>query len=165
MKKTLLILCCLYVVFTLQAVDRGLSNFYFSHITGENGLSQSNVKAIIQDSYGFMWFGTKNGLNRFDGTSIVQMNCDDYVAGTGNHNISALFEDKERQLWVGTDRGVYRYNPALDIFTAMNMETEEGVNMNNWVSNIVADSIGNIWIVIPDQGVFRYKDENFIFMK
>ena len=147
MKKTLLILCCLYVVFTLQAVDKGLSNFYFSHITGENGLSQSNVKAIIQDSYGFMWFGTKNGLNRFDGTSIVQMNCDDYVAGTGNHNISALFEDKERQLWVGTDRGVYRYNPALDIFTAMNMETEEGVNMNNWVSNIVADSIGNIWIV------------------
>lgn len=83
MKKTLLILCCLYVVFTLQAVDRGLSNFYFSHITGENGLSQSNVKAIIQDSYGFMWFGTKNGLNRFDGTSIVQMNCDDYVAGYG----------------------------------------------------------------------------------
>ena len=79
MKKTLLILCCLYVVFTLQAVDKGLSNFYFSHITGENGLSQSNVKAIIQDSYGFMWFGTKNGLNRFDGTSIVQMNCDDYV--------------------------------------------------------------------------------------
>ena len=91
MKKTLLILCCLYVVFTLQAVDKGLSNFYFSHITGEYGLSQSNVKAIIQDSYGFMWFGTKNGLNRFDGTSIVQMNCDDYVAGTGNHNISALF--------------------------------------------------------------------------
>lgn len=94
MKKTLLILCCLYVVFTLQAVDKGLSNFYFSHITGENGLSQSNVKAIIQDSYGFMWFGTKNGLNRFDGTSIVQMNCDDYVVGTGNHNISALFEWK-----------------------------------------------------------------------
>ena len=45
----------------------------------------------------------------------------------------------------------------------MNMETEEGVNMNNWVSNIVADSIGNIWIVIPDQGVFRYKDEKLYF--
>lgn len=43
------------------------------------------------------------------------------------------------------------------------METEEGVNMNNWVSNIVADSIGNIWIVIPDQGVFRYKDEKLYF--
>lgn len=83
----------------------------------------------------------------------------------GNHNISALFEDKERQLWVGTDRGVYRYNPALDIFTAMNMETEEGVNMNNWVSNIVADSIGNIWIVIPDQEFFAIRMRSFIFMK
>lgn len=163
MKKTLLILYCLCIALTLQAVDRELSNFYFSHITGENGLSQSNVKVIIQDSYGFMWFGTKNGLNRFDGTSIVQINCNDYLAGTGNNNISALFEDKERQLWVGTDRGVYRYNPALDLFTAMNMETEEGLSMNNWVSDIVVDSVDNIWIVIPDQGVFRYKDDKLYF--
>lgn len=159
MKKTLLTLCCLCTFFLSQATERGLSNYYFSHISGENGLSQSNVKAIIQDSYGFMWFGTKNGLNRFDGTSIVQMNCDDPVAGTGNHNISALFEDKERKLWVGTDRGVYRYDPTSDIFKFMNLKTKEGVDMNNWVSNIVADSIGNIWIVIPDQGVFRYKDD------
>ena len=65
MKKTLLILCCLYVVFTLQAVDKGIIQFYFLHITGENGLSQSNVKAIIQDSYGFMWFGTKKWFEPF----------------------------------------------------------------------------------------------------
>ncbi|MCC8172058.1 MAG: response regulator [Parabacteroides sp.] len=165
MKKTILILGCLYLVFAWQvrAAGKGLSNYYFSHISGENGLSQSNVKAIVQDSYGFMWFGTKNGLNRFDGTSIVQMNCDDYAAGTGNHNISALFEDKERQLWVGTDRGVYRYDPASDLFKAMNLKTEAGVDMNNWVSNIVADSVGNTWIVIPDQGVFRYRDEKHDF--
>lgn len=50
------------------------SSYYFTHINGDNGLSSSNVKAIIQDSYGFMWFGTKNGLNRFDGTSILRMN-------------------------------------------------------------------------------------------
>lgn len=159
MKKTLLILYFLCITFMLSATERRLSNYYFSHISGENGLSESNVKAILQDSYGFMWFGTKNGLNRFDGSSIAQMNCDDYVAGTGNHNISALFEDRDRQLWVGTDRGVYRYDPASDIFTVMNRKTEEGVDMNNWVSNITADSVGNIWIVIPDQGVFRYQDE------
>lgn len=158
MRNILIILFLLICMPRLQAADRGTSNYYFSHISGENGLSQSNVKSIIQDSYGFMWFGTKNGLNRFDGTSIVQMNCDDFVTGTGNHNISALFEDKNRQLWVGTDRGVYLYNPELDIFTAMNQKTETGVDMNNWVANIVEDSIGNIWVVVPDQGVFRYKD-------
>ena len=164
MKSLLTILFLLAGLLKLQASsDRGISNYYFSHISGENGLSQSNVKSIIQDSYGFMWFGTKNGLNRFDGTSIVQMDCDDFVAGTGNHNISALFEDKERQLWVGTDRGVYRYNPALDVFTVVDLKTADGINMNNWVANIVADSVGNIWVVIPDQGVFRYKDQKLYF--
>lgn len=110
-----------------------------------------------------MWFGIKNGLNCFDGIFIVQMNCDDYVVGIGNYNIFVLFEDKECQLWVGMDRGVYCYNFVLDIFMVMNMEIEEGVNMNNWVFNIVVDFIGNIWIVIFDQGVFCYKDEKFYF--
>ena len=168
MKKLVLflLLLLLYSLCSIAAdgmENRGWSNYYFSHISVENGLSQSNVKAIVQDSYGFLWFGTKNGLNRFDGTSIVQKDCDDYAAGTGNHNISALFEDKDRILWVGTDRGVYRYNPDSDIFTAVNLKTSEGVDMNNWVSNIVADSVGNIWVVIPDQGVFRYKNKRLYF--
>lgn len=164
MKKYILIICALLCVrLSLLGVERGSSHYYFTRISGENGLSQSNVKAIIQDSYGFMWFGTKNGLNRFDGTSIVQKDCDDFVAGRGNHNISALFEDKDRQLWVGTDRGVYRYDHTSDIFTAMTMRTDEGVDMNNWVANIVADTMGNIWIVIPDQGVFRYREGKIQF--
>lgn len=163
MKKILSVLLCLWTIGLLHATERGLSNYYFSHISGENGLSQSNVKAIIQDNYGFMWFGTKNGLNRFDGTSIVQMNCYDYKSGVGNNNISALFEDKKHQLWVGTDRGVYRYNPALDAFSFINVKTKAGTDMNNWVSNIVSDLTGNIWIVIPDQGVFRYSEDKLYF--
>ena len=64
-----------------------------------------------------MWFGTKNGLNRYDGTSIQTINCDDYIAGKGDHNISALFEDENKKLWVGTDRGVYIYDPVYDLFS------------------------------------------------
>lgn len=163
MNRLTLILYLFFFTCISFAANIRPSNYYFSHITGENGLSQSNVKTILQDSYGFMWFGTKNGLNRYDGTSIVQKDCDDLVAGRGNHNVSALFEDKDRQIWVGTDRGVYRYNPALDTFTVMALKTESGVDMNNWVSDIVADSVGGIWVVIPDQGVFRYKDDTLYF--
>lgn len=161
MKKTLLTL--LLVLLHLSAIPNNYSSYSFLHITGDNGLSQSHVKAILKDSYGFMWFGTKNGLNRYDGTSILQLDCDDYVAKKGNHNISALFEDKDKKLWVGTDRGVYLYDMMLDTFTVLDDKAESGASLDNWVSNIVADSVGNIWVVIPDQGVFRYANKKLYF--
>lgn len=163
MKRTILLLFCLIAVQLSYAVIRESSNFYFSKLSVKDGLSESNVKTIIQDSYGFMWFGTKNGLNRYDGTSIQTMNCDDYIAGKGNHNIAALFEDTNRKLWVGTDRGVYIYDPVLDIFTFVDMATKDGKTMDNWVADIVSDHSGNIWILIPDQGVFRYKGGNLYY--
>lgn len=153
--KPLLLLIAL-IVGNLSLSAQG--NYSFTHINGENGLSASNVKVILQDSYGFVWFGTKNGLNRYDGTSILQLNCDDLKAGKGNHNIGALYEDKERNLWVGTDRGIYIYNPANDVFTFVDNRSADGVAPENWVQEIVGDEQGNIWVLIPDQGVFRFKN-------
>ena len=158
MKRPILILSvvCSLILSTTFVRAQAYSQFYFTHINGENGLSASNVKVILQDSYGFMWFGTKNGLNRYDGTSILQFNCDDLKAGIGNHNISALYEDKERRLWVGTDRGIYIYDPTMDIFTRLKPESPDKVTPGNWVAEILADSVGNVWVLIPDQGLFRF---------
>lgn len=163
MRNTLYILLALVTLFLQKVSGEENSSYYFTHINGDNGLSSSNVKAIIQDSYGFMWFGTKNGLNRFDGTSILRMNCEDHQLKKGNNNISALYEDANRTLWVGTDRGVYLYHPASDVFTHINQKTKEGKTMDNWVSAIVGDTQGNIWVIIPDQGIFRYKDNELYF--
>ena len=77
--------------------------YNFIHINGVNGLSNSHVKSIIQDSYGFIWLGTRNGLNRYDGVSMQVYPCFDEASGRGNQVISALYEDDRRQLWVGTD--------------------------------------------------------------
>ena len=139
-----------------HALAQDMQNYSFVHINNENGLSQSNVKAIIQDSYGFMWFGTKNGLNRYDGKSVVQFNCNDYTLNRSNHNISALFEENERTLWVGTDEGVYRYDPITDVFSFFDLKTAQGEMITTWVSQFERDKNGNIWIVIPSQGIFRY---------
>lgn len=164
MRKSILYLLLMIICLSeLYAANRKSFNYYFSHISSADGLSESQVKVILQDSYGFMWFGTKNGLNRYDGTSIQTINCDDYIAGTGNHNISALFEDENRKLWVGTDRGVYIYDPVYDLFTFIDQKTENGEQMGNWVAKITSDHSGNIWILIPDQGVFRYKDEKLYY--
>lgn len=160
--QLLLVLLSLSVI-PVCGYAKGRSGFYFNHISGEHGLSASNVKVILQDSYGFMWFGTKNGLNRYDGTSILQLNCDDLTTGVGNHNISALYEDKERNLWVGTDRGIYLYQPTKDLFTQFNPQSAEGISPDNWVAEILADSAGNVWALIPDQGLFRFKDEKVSF--
>lgn len=159
-KKHLLRFTILYslLFFANHILSQEHSDFYFTHVNGENGLSESNVKTILQDSYGFIWFGTKNGLNRYDGTSILQFDCDDLKSGTGNHNISALYEDKERNLWVGTDRGVYIYNPMVDVFTHFTLASPDGITLDNWVAEILSDSSDNIWILIPDQGIFRFRE-------
>ena len=110
MRKSILYLLLMIICLSeLYAANRKSFNYYFSHISSADGLSESQVKVILQDSYGFMWFGTKNGLNRYDGTSIQTINCDDYIAGKGDHNISALFEDENRKLWVG------RVLPSLSV--------------------------------------------------
>lgn len=84
--------------------------YFFAHIDNKIGLSENCVKSIIQDYWGFMWFGTKNGLNRYDGNSIKRYDVDDNILNMGNHNISALYEDKEHRLWCGTDKGVFIFD-------------------------------------------------------
>ena len=130
--------------------------YYFRHINHDNGLSQCDVKAIIQDSYGFMWFGTRNKLNRYDGIRMKVMDVIDYKTGHSNNNISSLYEDKERHLWVGTDKGVFIYDPMQESFSFLGQKTAKGVTMTDWVAQIEEDQQGNIWISVPNQGLFCY---------
>src|SRR5512145_3228661 len=76
-------------------------------ITRDNGLSNSSVSCIIKDKLGFLWFGTWNGLNRYDGydVTVFQSNAKD-SGSLSNSNINALFEDKEGLLWIATDNGL-----------------------------------------------------------
>ncbi|KAA6301234.1 MAG: Sensor histidine kinase TmoS [Candidatus Ordinivivax streblomastigis] len=143
-------------VFLLSAIDRNPANYAFSKINGETGLSQNGVKAIIQDKDGFIWFGTSNKLNRFDGISMKTFNCKDAVLNRGNNNISALYEDKQQILWIGTESGVFRLDPLKEKFSFFNAKTEKGIAISGWVEDIKSDANGNIWIVSPNQGLFRY---------
>lgn len=79
---------------------------HFDHISLEDGLSQSTINTILQDSQGFMWFGTTDGLNRFDGYEFTVYKHDSADETTLSHNhILVLFEDSQGNLWVGTDGG------------------------------------------------------------
>lgn len=135
----------------------GGGNYSFKHIDNSLGLSSSNVKCIVEDSYGFVWLGTKNGLHRYDGIDMRRLNCFDYEAKQGNNNIAALYEDEHRRLWVGTDRGVYIYDPRSDRFGFVGVkDAKTGIYADNWVQAIDGDGKGNVWVLLPDLGVFRY---------
>lgn len=134
-----------------------MGNYSFKRIDNSLGLSSSNVKCITEDSYGFIWLGTKNGLHRYDGFDIRRLNCYDYKKKQGNNNIAALYEDEHKMLWVGTDRGVYIYNPRTDTFSFLDLKDKRnGIHPNNWVQTIDGDGKGNVWVLLPDLGVFHY---------
>ena len=89
------------LVLTAVAAAAAPIRFSISKIDNSDGLSSNNVKAIHRDRFGFMWFGTKNGLNRYDGLSVRRFNCYDPTTRRGNNNISSIFERND-SLWVGT---------------------------------------------------------------
>src|SRR5689334_14782324 len=76
----------------------------FTHLTSDDGLAQNTVEAILQDRQGFMWFGTVDGLSRYDGYRFItyRNNPDDTNSLSQNH-IRDLFEDKDGMIWIGTE--------------------------------------------------------------
>lgn len=136
-------------------------NYSFKRIDNTFGLSSSNVKCVAEDSYGFIWLGTKNGLHRYDGLDMRRLNCFDYKKKQGNNNIAALYEDERKMMWVGTDRGVYLYNPKTDTFSFLDRkDRRNGKYPDNWVQTIDGDGKGNVWVLLPDLGVFHYHGQS-----
>lgn len=118
-----------------------VSDFYFKRLSNSNGLSQNWVRCIYQDDIGFMWFGTADGLNRYDGNEFrvyrpKTINSTDI----GDINVSSILKKSDNELWVATDLGVYIYNyneDKLELFTAIKPQT---------VLSIIEDANKQIWI-------------------
>lgn len=150
----------IFLIIYFSFLEIQASNYYFSKIDGNSGLSHNNVKSIFQDSYGFMWFGTRNRLNRYDGVSLKTFECYDYDTKKGNNNIGVIFESTDKKLWLGTDKGVFIFDPITEKFTSFNIKTIHNTEIYEWVADIQQDQNNNIWIVVPNQGVFRYDITN-----
>lgn len=115
--------------------------YYFKHFQVEEGLSNNTVLASIQDNDGFMWFGTKDGLNRFDGYRFkTYRNSGDPIHSLGSNYIQSLHEHNGT-IWVGTDKGLYHYDKKQDRFTILNEA------INDRINDINHDRKGNIWFI------------------
>lgn len=116
--------------------------YYFRHYQVENGLSNNTVFCTAQDENGFMWFGTKDGLNRFDGYQFKTYRHDAEQPGSlGNDLVYDLHKDAENRLWVGTNNGVYQYIPQTEQFARI--KGTENLRIND----LNSDKEGNLWII------------------
>lgn len=152
MKLLRLLICILLLLFVTVAVN---ADYLFKHIGVQQGLSQSTVYTILQDRTGFMWFGTKAGLNRFDGTTIKVYHRQNDAHSLGSEVINVLFEDKRGHIWVGTDEGVYIYTPETDAFARFSVSTAGGVKIKNNVT-LICGRANKVYIAANEQGLFCY---------
>jgi len=127
------------------------SSFYFKTLGVEDGLSQNMIYAILQDRQGFMWFGTQDGLNRYDGNSFRVYKKDLFSEySLKSDAIFSLAEGNDSLLWIGTDNGVAIYDPVLEKFTQLDFGEEGRMGI---VRSIVKDRKGNMWMSLSDEGI------------
>lgn len=147
--KTMLILAIL--LFLGNSVRA--QSYYFTHYQVEKGLSHNSVISILQDKEGFLWFGTKDGLNRFDGyTFKVYRHDPDDSSSIGSNFIQTLYE-YNGEMWVGTNKGLYKYDATNENFALLN------VTRNNNISNINKDRQGNLWFIAGD-ALYKYNESS-----
>ncbi|MDM8515678.1 two-component regulator propeller domain-containing protein [Desulfobacterales bacterium HSG16] len=152
-------LCSLFIFLSfalnLYAEHDGLK---FERISLSEGLSQSTVFGITQDNRGFMWFGTRNGLNRYDGYqfTIFEKNLSDSNS-LSNNFVWSLIKDRKGYIWIGTHGGgLDRFDPETEKFTHFkNDPANQNSLSHDTVVNVMEDSAGRIWICTDGGGLNR----------
>ncbi len=166
------IACALLLVAMLlsqawQPVQAQSASLRFDMLTVEDGLSQSTVRAIFQDAQGFMWFGTEDGLNKYDGYTftIYNHNPEDLTSLSDN-TITAIYQDSLGSLWIGTASGLDRFEPETETFAHYLFHPNQpGSLRGTSVTAIVEDEQGSLWISTADGGLNRYQPQTNDFAR
>ncbi len=134
----------------------------FDHLTINNGLSDGRVDCILQDSYGFLWFGTQDGLNRFDGYNFAVYGHDIFDSTSISSDwIRCIMQDDEGQLWIGTEGGgLNRFNYETESFDQWLQDNDDPTSLNdNFVRALLIDHNGIFWVGTRSGLVIFNKDK------
>ena len=144
---------CAIVSLIMVAVGPGAvaqqESVFFERLSLEQGLSQSIVECIIQDARGFMWFGTQDGLNRYDGYQFTVLRQDPQDPNSLSHNnILSLCEDQTGLIWVGTfNAGLNSYDARTGRFTRFRGNQDDSSTLSNdYIRVIYVDSTNSVWV-------------------
>jgi signal transduction histidine kinase/ligand-binding sensor domain-containing protein/CheY-like chemotaxis protein/HPt (histidine-containing phosphotransfer) domain-containing protein len=147
-------LCLAWASAALAAADT--PPLVLEHLTASDGLPQGTVDSTLQDSQGFVWLGTEDGLVRYDGHELVRY-AYSHTAGGGlpGNFINQIVEDAHHDLWIAIkDAGLARWNRATDNFTVYRHDTANAASLaSDAVHSILVDARGRIWVGTSDAGI------------
>ena len=128
--------------------------FEFSHIREQDGLSFRVVNCLLHDRDGFLWVGTNNGLNRYDGSHFIQFRQQrNDINSLLNNQLYALGEDKKGRIWMGCENGVSYYDKTAGRFRHITHVNNQPLGI---CKNICCDRAGDVWFTSRNRGLFRY---------
>ncbi len=152
----------LLVFIAWSGIAHSQSTFKFKHLNTIDGLSHPSVTCILKDQYGFMWFGTRDGLNRYNSYEFFQYryNSED-SASISNNTISCLFEDHQGIIWIGTEGGgLNSYDPIKDRFQRFMYDPDQVNSIpHNSIGSITEDRNGDLFVGTQGGGLSRYDRE------
>jgi ligand-binding sensor domain-containing protein/serine phosphatase RsbU (regulator of sigma subunit) len=164
MKKYILIV--LLLIF--HKVSAQKPTIRFNRLLPGDGLSHSLVSSVIQDRNGFMWFGTMDGLNKYDGYSFTTYKSDPFNSNSLSHNnILDMIFDREGNLWIGSWGGFTMYDTQKEVFVQYKKNSQDPDAIpNDLISSVLEDHLGNIWLGSADGLIlFDRKNKKFTSYK
>ncbi|MEN7551026.1 two-component regulator propeller domain-containing protein [Rapidithrix thailandica] len=140
------------IAFTAQAQQKALT---FDNLTLEDGLSQSTINCMLQDTDGYIWVGTRGGLNKYNGIDFEMFshNPSDSTSLV-NNIIYCLYEDHQGKIWIGTQFGLSIFDHQYQNFTAFAGKGEQGLSSNT-VTGVLQDSLNHYWIATNPGGLHK----------
>ena len=138
----------------------------FARLTRDQGLSDETVEAIVEDRRGFLWFGTQDGLNRYDGYDFtVYRNDPEDPSSLPNNFVWELIEDRSGVLWVGTIDGLARYDHDRDTFVSYRHDGSDPTTISHeTVHTLLEDRSGRLWVG-TFSGLDRFDSESETFVR
>ena len=165
--KTLLIICLSFIL-CLHVTNAQVGSLYFKEITTDQGLPSNWVNCITRDTMGFIWFGTSEGLVRYDGIECKVFKHDPKDPSSITWNgVSSLLVDRRGNLWIGTGRrGLNRFNYKLENFISYRYDETDTTSLSseNGIRALYEDKQGQFWVGSM-YGINRYKAEKDCFTR
>lgn len=144
-----LLYSAVFLIFLVPFQGNCQKNIKLKNISLEEGLSQNSVLSILKDKEGFMWFGTQDGLNKYDGYTFTVYRNDKNKTGSLSHNyVHVIYEDKKGNLWIGTwGGGLNLFDKEKGTFKSFKNDPDNPRSLSHdHVNGIAEDKSGAIWV-------------------